>query len=83
MFSLLGFVLLSSSLNFVWTATQYEDCGSALGTIQSFDVTDCTTTPCKFIKGEAYTINIKFQAKAASKTATLTLYGKYTLRTIC
>lgn len=76
MFSLFLLGLLSCSLNLVWSATPYKDCGSELGTIQAFQLTDCTTPPCKFIKGHTYGMNLTFQAKAPSKTATVSLHGK-------
>jgi hypothetical protein len=76
MFSLFSLVLLCYSLNFAWTATPFKDCGSELGTIQSFNVTDCTTAPCKFLKGHTYGMNLTFQAKAPSKTATVSIHGK-------
>ncbi|UJR30937.1 hypothetical protein I4U23_018449 [Adineta vaga] len=63
------------SINSIWTATPYKDCGSTAGTIQSFDVTGCTTAPCKFAKGHNYTMNLGFQSKSASKTASVSIHG--------
>ncbi|CAF0905105.1 unnamed protein product [Adineta ricciae] len=62
-------------VNFVRSATPYKDCGSALATVQAFEVTDCAAAPCKFIKGHTYAMNLTFQAKEASKSATVTLHG--------
>jgi hypothetical protein len=76
MFSLFGLVVLSYSLTFVWTATPYKDCGSEAAAIQSFDVTGCTTAPCKFVKGNTYAMNLTFQAKAPSKSASVSMHGK-------
>jgi hypothetical protein len=76
MFSLVFLGLLSCSVNFVWTATPYKDCGSELGTILDFEITNCTVAPCKFIKNHTYAMNLTFQAKAPSKTASIKLYGK-------
>ena len=67
--------LLFCSVNFVWSATPYKDCGSALATVQAFEVTDCAAAPCKFIKGHTYAMNLTFQAKEASKSATVSLHG--------
>ena len=68
--------LLCSSLDSIWTETPFKDCGSELGTIQSFEVTNCTTPPCVFIKGRTYAMNLTFQAKAPSKSATVKAFGK-------
>ena len=76
MFSLFGLVVLSYSLTFVWTATPYKDCGSESGAIQSFDVTGCTTAPCKFLKGNTYAMNLTFQAKVPSKSVSVSIHGK-------
>jgi hypothetical protein len=76
MFSLVFLGLLCCSVNLVWTATPYKDCGSELGTVQGFEVTNCTAAPCKFIKGNTYAMNLTFQAKAPTKTASIKLYGK-------
>ena len=40
MFTLFILTILSCSINFIWTATPFKDCGSELGTIQSFQVTN-------------------------------------------
>ncbi|CAF0852712.1 unnamed protein product [Adineta ricciae] len=42
--------VLFCSIDFLRAATPYKDCGSTAGTIQSFEVTGCTTAPCKFAK---------------------------------
>ena len=67
--------LLFCSVNLVWSATPYKDCGSTLATIQAFEVTDCTAAPCKLIKGHTYAMNLTFQAKEPSKSATLAIHG--------
>lgn len=54
----------------------YKDCGSSAGTIQGFDVTDCTAAPCRFIKGKTYAMNLTFAAKTASKSASVSIYGR-------
>jgi len=76
MFKLFVLTILSCSINFIWTATPFKDCGSELGTIQSFQVTGCDTAPCKFVKGNTYAMNFTFQAKASSKTASVAIHGK-------
>jgi hypothetical protein len=76
MFSLVFLGLLSCSVNLVWTATPYKDCGSELGTIQQFELTNCTVAPCKFLKNHTYAMNLTFQAKAPSRTASIKVYGK-------
>jgi hypothetical protein len=76
MYSLFGLVLVFYSLNIVWATVPFEDCGSNLGSIESLDITDCTATPCKFVAGHSYTVNIRFKATASSKTASVKLYGK-------
>ncbi|CAF2372502.1 unnamed protein product [Rotaria sp. Silwood2] len=68
-------IFLSCSLNFVWTATPYTACESELGTIKTFDVTGCTTVPCKFLKGKTYTMNLTFQSQASSITAKVSIHG--------
>ena len=76
MFSIVLVVLSLCSLNsVVHSATPYKDCGSELGTITSFDVTGCTAAPCKFSKGSTYAMNLTFQAKATSKTASVSIHG--------
>ncbi|UJR15689.1 hypothetical protein I4U23_002623 [Adineta vaga] len=75
MFSLFFVGLLFCSLSFVWSATPYKDCGSDLATIQAFEVTDCTAAPCKLIKGHTYSMNLTLQAKAPSKTASVSIHG--------
>jgi Niemann-Pick C2 protein len=76
MLALSFLVLLSCSVNLIWTATPYKDCGSELGTIQAFDVTGCTTAPCKFSKGTTYTMNLTIKASAPSKSASVRIYGR-------
>ncbi|CAF0792011.1 unnamed protein product [Adineta steineri] len=67
--------VLFCSICSIWTATPFKDCGSVLGTIKSFDVTGCTTVPCKFAKGQTYTMNLEFQSNATSKTASVHIHG--------
>jgi hypothetical protein len=76
MLTLFILTILSCSINSIWTATPFKDCGSELGTIQNFQVTGCDAAPCKFIKGNTYAMNLTFLAKAASKSATVSLHGK-------
>jgi hypothetical protein len=76
MLTLFTLVILSCSCNFIWTATPFKDCGSELGTILLFEVTGCPTVPCKFVRGNAYAMNLTFQAKAPSKGATVSIHGK-------
>jgi len=76
MLALFILTVLSCSINSIWTATPYKDCGSELGTAQAFQVTGCNAAPCKFVKGNTYSMNLTFQAKAPSKTATVILHGK-------
>lgn len=76
MFSLYLLALLSCSLNFAWTATPYKNCDSKLGTIQAFDVTGCSAGPCKFVKGNTYTMQLTFQSTAASQAAKVSIHGK-------
>jgi hypothetical protein len=80
MFSLITIGLFLCCLN-SWTnaATPYKDCGSESGMIQAFEVTDCTAAPCKFMKGNTYAMNLTFQAKAPSNTATVTIFGRLKL----
>jgi hypothetical protein len=73
--SLLAAVLLVCSMSSVLLATPYKDCGSELGVLQAFDVSGCTTLPCKFIKGNNYSMNLTFQAKAPSTSATVHIHG--------
>ena len=68
--------VLFCSIDFLRAATPYKDCGSTAGTIQSFEVTGCTTAPCKFAKGNNYTMNLAFQAKSASKSLSVSIHGK-------
>jgi hypothetical protein len=75
MFSLLSLVLLCCSLNFVWTETLYQDCGSELATIESLNITDCLKPPCKMMKEHTYAIDIRFKANAASASATVIIQG--------
>ncbi|CAF3974951.1 unnamed protein product [Adineta steineri] len=75
MFLLVILGLLCCSSGLVWSATPYKDCGSPSGTIQAFVVTDCTTVPCKFIKGHTYSMNLTVQAKTPSATASVALHG--------
>ncbi|CAF0743016.1 unnamed protein product [Didymodactylos carnosus] len=63
--------MLSKSVS----ATQFKDCGSEVGIIQAFDVKDCPTIPCIFHKGNTYAMNMTFQAKAASASATVVVHG--------
>lgn len=53
----------------------YKDCGSKVGTIIYFNVSRCTSSPCKFTKGPNDTVVLVFMSKAPSKTATPNLYG--------
>jgi hypothetical protein len=76
MLTLFIVTILSCSINSIWTATPFKDCGSELATIQSFDVSGCTTVPCKFSKGKTYSMNLTFQAKAPSKSASVSIHGK-------
>jgi len=76
MLTLFIITILSCSINSIWTATPFKDCGSELGTVQLFQVTGCDAAPCKLIKGKTYAANLTFTAKAASKTATISLHGK-------
>lgn len=69
------FAILSCSINSIWTATPFKDCGSEAGTIKDFEVTGCTAAPCKLVKGQTYSMNLTFQAKAPSKTATVSIHG--------
>ena len=75
MFSVLSLVLLCCSLNFVWTDTLYQDCGSELGTIESVNITDCIKPPCTMIKEQTYKVDIRFKAKGRSESATVTIQG--------
>ncbi|CAF3665491.1 unnamed protein product [Rotaria socialis] len=75
MLKLFVLVALTCSINSIWAGTPFKDCGSELATIQEFEVTDCPTAPCKFIKGKTYAMNLTLTAKAPSKTATVTLHG--------
>jgi hypothetical protein len=76
MLTLFILTILSCSINSVWSLTPFKDCGSELGTIQVFQVTGCDAAPCKFIKGNSYAMNLTFLAKAASKTASVSIHGK-------
>jgi hypothetical protein len=76
MLALFILTVLSCSINSIWTATPFKDCGSELGVIQAFQVTGCTAAPCKLVKGNTYSMNLTFQAKAASKTASVAIHGK-------
>ena len=69
-------VSLCSLHPLVQSATPYKDCGSELGTVQLFEVTGCTTAPCKFSKGNTYSMNLTFLAKATSKSASVSIHGK-------
>lgn len=40
----------------------YKDCGSQTGSIVSLSVTDCLTLPCKFQRGQNYTMDLKFKS---------------------
>ncbi|CAF1315425.1 unnamed protein product [Adineta ricciae] len=75
MLRLFLFTVLFCSIDFLRAATPYKDCGSTAGTIQSFEVTGCTTAPCKFAKGHNYTMNLVFQAKSASKSLSVSIHG--------
>ncbi|CAF0925012.1 unnamed protein product [Rotaria sordida] len=75
MLKLFILIALSCSINSIWADTPFKDCGSELGTIQSFTVTDCPTAPCKFEKGKTYAMNLTFTAKAPSKTASVSIHG--------
>lgn len=76
MLTLFILTVLSCSIHSSWTATPFKDCGSELGVIVAFHVTDCDAVPCQLIKGHTYAMNLTFQAKAATKSATLLLHGK-------
>jgi hypothetical protein len=76
MFSLFSLVLFFYALNFVSTEILYLDCGSKLGTVQSIDVSGCTSSPCMLTKGTTYTINIRFQANVPSQATSVSVYGK-------
>lgn len=69
-------LVLLYSINSIWTATPFKDCGSELATVQSFQVTDCDAAPCKLVKGKTYSMNLTFTAKAPSDTASVALHGK-------
>ncbi len=75
MLTLFILAVLSCSINSIWTATPFKDCGSELGTIQAFQVSGCDAAPCKFLKNHSYSMNLTFQAKAPSKAVTVTLHG--------
>ncbi|CAF0850234.1 unnamed protein product [Rotaria sp. Silwood1] len=75
MISFFLLTLLFCSLNFVWTTTPYKVCESKSGTIKTFDVTGCTTAPCKFVKGKTYTMNLTFQSEDSSITAKVSIHG--------
>jgi len=76
MLTLFILVILSCSINSIWTATPFRDCGSEQGTVQGFSVSGCTTAPCKFTKGNTYSMNLTFHTKGASATASLSVHGK-------
>lgn len=76
MLTLLILTVLSCSIHSSLTATPFKDCGSELGIINAFQVTNCDAAPCKFMKGQTYAMNLTFQAKAPAKSATLILHGK-------
>jgi len=68
--------ILSCSINSIWTATPFKDCGSELSTVQAFQVSGCDAAPCKFSKGQTYSMNLTFQATTPSKTASVSIHGK-------
>lgn len=70
---------LLCSVDFLRAATPYKDCGSTAGTVQSFELTGCTTAPCKFHKGNNYTMNLAFQAKSASSSVSVSIHGKQSI----
>lgn len=77
MFSYTFIALALCSFNvLVLTDTPFKDCGSALGVIKGFQVTNCDSAPCKFIKGNTYSMNLTFQANAPSKSGTVIIHGK-------
>ena len=76
MFALFILAVLSCSIHSSWAVTPFKDCGSDLGVIVAFQVTNCDAVPCQLIKGQTYAMNLTFQAKAPSKSATLILHGK-------
>ena len=77
MFAFAVILILSCGINSIMSATPYKDCGSELGTIQSFDVSGCTSAPCKLVKGQTYSMNLTLLAKTASKSASVKLFGNW------
>ncbi|CAF4494742.1 unnamed protein product, partial [Rotaria sp. Silwood2] len=75
MLTLFILIVFSCSINSLWAGTPFKDCGSKLGVIEAFEVTDCPTAPCKFIKGKTYAMNLTFTAHAPSKTASVSIHG--------
>ena len=60
---------------YTWSATPFKDCGSEAGTIQEFQVTDCNAAPCVLKKGNTYSMNLTFQAKAPSSKVQVSIHG--------
>ncbi|XP_002741349.1 NPC intracellular cholesterol transporter 2-like [Saccoglossus kowalevskii] len=53
----------------------YKDCGSVMGSIQSVEVSPCSSEPCVFKKSSNVTITIHFTAKEAVTKATSSVHG--------
>jgi len=59
------------------SATKWEDCGSATGTVKSLQVSDCPDSDdtCILKRGTTKTITIEFDSKTASKTVKASVHG--------
>lgn len=62
-------------LSTIKASTAFRDCGSKTGSIVSVDVTDCPRAPCKFQRGQNYTLTLNFKSNTDSKTLVNHVYG--------
>lgn len=72
-FIVIALVCLAS---YTWSSTPFKACEADAGTIQDFQVTDCNAAPCILKKGNTYSMNLTFQAKAPSNAVQVLLHGK-------
>lgn len=58
----IALTLVLASMVLMTQAIVYKDCGSKTGAIVDVSVTNCTQLPCVFVRGNDYSISIKFKS---------------------
>ncbi|CAI2737312.1 unnamed protein product [Dicrocoelium dendriticum] len=57
------------------SGTQYNDCGSTMGSLSEVSVTPCDSSPCILYKGENTRVTVKFTTSRRITTGTFLFSG--------